>query len=351
MPVKPLRVFLWGLSLLTAGLRDGRRDTCHILAYEKGDNTKWTTNAGEVYNVASSIHHASRQAMSAEAVTTPAPAAVDAPITDKIQLLQEMNRMKEHMEKMEVELTERKKKDEEIAAAVAKRDDEFRAQKVKELDSMMDLFLELTGTPKTAETEAAMEPLRTCKDTKLLNSMNALVSGMVSANKAANEQVKSLKEQYEQVVTKQLAERLFTNNKYADPAARFKDPIPAVAPASPIVKPISPQVFYNPTTYNPTTNTVSTPIATPQEAAPAGSQAPVIYNWSRPSTNTPVLVQASSSHAAPSVPSVPAQREAFSLDKMAIYDQKPMNISVTDAYNTINSALRKDRGEKRYAPY
>jgi hypothetical protein len=345
--------------------REGRRAKCHILKFV--EDSPSSTKTSNLYNDGQSTPFAqpnsfTQKYSSTVMASTGAPS--DIRIPNELQLLEEVTALKMREQQMAQQLAQLQQEKQAAAAEAERVKNEQQQQVNKELDSLIDSYLQTNGIQKTEKHQAALEPLRGCKDPAVLTSVKNLVSDMVMANKSHTLKVQELQQQVEQARKGQLVSQYLAAsnpqlNKFADPSSRF-----ATTPEINVPATSQTGLFFNPQTGG-----VTTPVQTPTQQPyypPQDPNIPFISNWSSPNQyshgvpNQPWLnrqameVKANINHSAPGA--IGSHLETFSLDKMAAFHHNTGSDSlakqdVYGAYSTIGKQIQDNSKNAQQRPF
>lgn len=347
--------------------REGRRATCHILDFEE-DNAS-TTKTHNLYNSQCGdpnnfTQRSETLVMSNNAAQVPSnPVPMDIgvvpPLPSQPQLLEELNSLKQQQLQWQTQVASLQAEKQLAQQEKERIQQEQQKLVMKELDSLIDTFLQTTGTKRTEQMTKTLEPITNCRDPAVVNTFKTVMSEAVNANSHYINQVNSLQQQVEAARRGQAASQYWSltnqqqalqTNKFAEPQTRFTQPPEVNVPQS------SGGVFFNPNN-----GAVTTPVAPVQQPAQApfqgNPQVPVVTGWSHhnyipPGYGMPQFqqrqvmdVKAGINHAAPGAMGQYMGEEGFSLDKMAVFNHttapdSQSRSNVFGAYDALNRQVQ-----------
>lgn len=366
--------------------RKGRREKCHILGFaedslEGGKTSDLYNNRHDQTGIPSNPFRREQSLiMSASVTSQPQTVASNSPptamdvssvqpirqqaIPSDTELLQEVVSLKQqqHMwmqEKAKIE-TERQN-----AVQEAERiRQEQHQQTFKDLDAVINVLLETTGTPHTEKVAQALEPLKNCRDTGAIGVFKNILSECVKANQDNNHRIAQLNQTVDALRKGQLVSQYTAlsssqeGGRFSSPETRFAQPPPVKVPFS--VPAQTTGLFYNPQNGSVTSPVQAAPqqsVMSPQFSQPPVSTGPVIHGWSHNQYPSGGLgfggfqprqtfeVKANSSNMAPgAVSQYFTEDGGFRLDSMAVFARPSPRESqarqdVTGAYDSLVSSV------------
>jgi hypothetical protein len=289
--------------------RKGRREKCHILGFtedslEGGKTSDLYNNRHDQTGIPSNpFRREQTLIMSASVTSQPETVVSNSPATpmdvssiqparqqtmpNDTQLLEEVVALKQQQQMW---MQERAKFETERQTAIQETErirQEQHQQTFKDLDAVINVLLETTGTPNSEKVSQALEPLKNCRDTGAIGAFKNILSDCVKANQDNNQRIAQLNQTVEALRKGHLVSQYTAlsstqeGNRFSLPESRFAQPPAVKVPFS--IPAHTPGLFYNPQNGSVTSPVQAVPqqsVAPPQFSQPPVSTGPVLHNWS-----------------------------------------------------------------------